>query len=52
MAGLNIGLPARYMHSPHEVANIDDLEAAALLLAALARRLGEVYEPGYFIPRV
>jgi endoglucanase len=51
VAGLNIGLPARYMHSPHEVANIDDLEAAAVLLAALARRLGEVYEPGYFIPR-
>lgn len=52
VAGLNIGLPARYMHSPHEVARLDDLEAAALLLAALARRLGEVYEPGYFTPRV
>jgi putative aminopeptidase FrvX len=51
-AALNIGLPMRYMHSPHEVAQLDDLEAAARLVAAVARRLGEVFEPGIFTPRV
>ena len=50
-AALNIGLPMRYMHSPHEVAQLDDLEAAARLVAAVARRLGEVFEPGAFTPR-
>jgi putative aminopeptidase FrvX len=29
------------MHSPFEVACVDDLEAAARLVAALARRAGE-----------
>ena len=42
----------RYMHSPHEVAQLDDLEAAARLVAAVARRLGEVFEAGIFTPRV
>jgi putative aminopeptidase FrvX len=37
---LTIGLPMRYMHSPFEVARVDDLEAAARLVAALARRVG------------
>jgi endoglucanase len=37
-ATLTLGLPMRYMHSPFEVACIDDLEAAARLVAALARR--------------
>ncbi len=50
-AALNLGMPVRYMHSPHEVADLDDLEAAARLIAAVARRLGEVYEPGFFTPR-
>ncbi len=50
-AALNLGLPVRYMHSPHEVAQLDDLETAARLVAALVRRLGEVFEPGYFTPR-
>ncbi len=39
-ATLTIGLPMRYMHSPFEVARVDDLEAAARLVAALARRIG------------
>jgi len=39
-ATLTIGLPMRYMHSPFEVARVDDLEAAARLVAALARRVG------------
>ena len=51
-AALNIGIPIRYMHSPHEVASLDDLEWSAQLLAALARRIGEVFEPGYFTPRI
>ena len=50
-AALNLGLPMRYMHSPHEVAQLDDLEASARLVAAVARRLGEVFEPGLFTPR-
>jgi putative aminopeptidase FrvX len=32
----------RYMHSPYEVACVDDLEATARLVAALARRAGDV----------
>jgi len=40
-ATLTVGLPMRYMHSPFEVARFDDLEAAARLVAALARRIGE-----------
>ncbi len=51
-AALNVGVPVRYMHSPHEVAHLDDLEASALLVAAVARRLGEVFKPGCFTPRV
>jgi endoglucanase len=50
-AALNLGVPVRYMHSPHEVADLDDLEAAARLIAAVARRLGEVFEPGFFTPK-
>jgi endoglucanase len=52
VAALNIGIPMRYMHSPQEVACLDYLEAAARLLAALARRLGEVGGSGSFIPGV
>ncbi len=40
-ATLTVGLPMRYMHSPFEVAHAGDLEAAARLAAALARRVGE-----------
>lgn len=39
-ATLSLSLPVRYMHSPFEVAHMDDLEATALLVAALTRRLG------------
>jgi len=35
---LNIGLPNRYMHTPAEVVDLRDLDAAADLLAALADR--------------
>jgi putative aminopeptidase FrvX len=41
-ATLSLSLPVRYMHSPLEVAHGDDLEAAAHLMAALTRRVGEV----------
>jgi endoglucanase len=51
-AAINLGLPVRYMHSPHEVAHLDDLEASARLVAAFARRVGEVFESGCFTPRV
>ena len=51
-AAVNLGLPMRYMHSPFEVVQVDDLEATARLVAAVARRLGEVFEPGYLTPRV
>ncbi len=40
-ATLSVGLPLRYMHSPFEVACLDDLEAAARLVAGVARRAGE-----------
>ena len=35
---LNIGIPNRYMHTPVEVIDLDDLEAAADLLAETAER--------------
>jgi endoglucanase len=41
-ATITVGLPMRYMHSPYEVACVDDLEATARLVAALARRAGDV----------
>jgi endoglucanase len=50
-ATLSMGLAMRYMHSPFEVVHGDDLEATARLVAALARRVGEVWEPGRFVPR-
>jgi putative aminopeptidase FrvX len=46
-ATLTIGLPMRYMHSPFEVASIDDLEATARLVAALARRAGDLPAAGH-----
>lgn len=49
VANLNLGVPMRYMHSPFEVVRGKDAEWTAQLVAALARRLGEVYEPGYFV---
>ncbi len=51
-ATLSLSLPIRYMHSPFEVAHIDDLEAAAQLVAALARRLGAPGAPESFLPRI
>jgi putative aminopeptidase FrvX len=49
VANLNLGVPMRYMHSPFEVVRGQDVEWTAQLVAALARRLGEVYEPGLFV---
>jgi endoglucanase len=34
-----IGLPLRYMHSPVEMVDLADVDAAARLIAAAARRL-------------
>ncbi len=50
-AAINIGLPMRYMHSPHEVAHLDDLEASARLIAAVAGRLAGETDPAFFTPR-
>ena len=51
-ATLSLSLPLRYMHSPFEVAHGDDLEAAARLIAALARRVGEAGAAESFVPRM
>jgi len=50
-ATLSLSLPIRYMHSPFEVAHTADLEAAARLVAALTRRVGEVWTTDEFEPR-
>jgi putative aminopeptidase FrvX len=51
-ATLSLSLPVRYMHSPFEVANGDDLEAAAALVAAIARRVGDAGVSESFLPRI
>ncbi|MFB6070171.1 MAG: M20/M25/M40 family metallo-hydrolase [Halanaeroarchaeum sp.] len=38
---LNLGIPNRYMHTPAEVVDTDDLETAATVLAAMADREDE-----------
>ena len=38
---LNVGVPNRYMHTPVEVIDTDDLVATADLLAAFADRAGD-----------
>jgi endoglucanase len=38
---LNLGIPNRYMHTPVEVVDLTDLEAAAELCAAVAARAEE-----------
>jgi len=50
VAMLCLGVPTRYMHSPCEVADGNDVEAAARLVAALAQRLDGDFEPGLFLP--
>jgi putative aminopeptidase FrvX len=37
-----ISVPNRYMHSPNEIVDLNDLEATAKLVAAIARRLDAV----------
>jgi endoglucanase len=42
-AGVSTGLvsvPCRYMHSPVEMVSLDDIDAAARLIAAFAQALG------------
>jgi endoglucanase len=39
-----ISIPNRYMHSPNEIVDLDDLEATAALVAAMARRMKQVPE--------
>jgi putative aminopeptidase FrvX len=51
-ATLSLSLAMRYMHSPFEVVHGDDLEAASRLVAALTRRVGEVWTSQSFVPRV
>lgn len=51
-ATMLVSVPVRYMHSPAEVIQGDDIEATARLLAALCRRLAGGYEPGMFSPRL
>jgi endoglucanase len=44
-AGIRCGVvsvPNRYMHSPNEVVDLNDLEATAALIAAVARRLDDL----------
>ena len=43
-----VSVPNRYMHSPNEMVSLEDLERAAKLLAAFARRLAPDTD---FIPR-
>ncbi len=49
-ASLALSIPMRYVHSAAEVAAASDIEATALIIAALARRLGEAFAPGMFTP--
>ena len=39
---LNIGLPNRYMHTPVEVIDTEDLDAVAELLGAIAAHAGDI----------
>lgn len=41
IASLNVGIPNRYMHTPVEVVDLADLDAAADLLAGVAERSAE-----------
>jgi endoglucanase len=50
-AALSIGIPLRYMHSPLEVIDSGDVEAAAQLVAALVVRLGDVSGADGFLPQ-
>ena len=43
-----VSVPNRYMHSPNEMVELEDLTRAARLLAAFARRIGPTSD---FVPR-
>ena len=49
-ATLALSIPMRYMHSSAEVLAGADVEATAALIAALTKRIGEVFTPGMFVP--
>ena len=49
-ASLALSIPMRYVHSAAEVADEADIENTALLIAALAKRLGGTFKPGMFTP--
>ncbi len=49
-ATLALSYPMRYAHSSAEVADASDIEATARLVAAVTRRIGEVFDPGLFLP--
>lgn len=40
-----VSLPLKYMHTPVEVLELEDIEQVARLLAAFAKGLGEEGEP-------
>jgi tetrahedral aminopeptidase len=48
-AAMSLSIPMRYVHSAAEVADADDIEATARLIAVLARHLGEAFEEGMFL---
>ena len=43
-----VSVPNRYMHSPNEIVDLEDLSATARLLAAFARRVTDEMD---FVPR-
>lgn len=51
-ATMLVSVPVRYMHSPAEVVQGDDIEATARLVTALCLRLAEDYRPGMFAPQI
>ncbi len=48
-ATLQLSIPMRYVHSAAEMADGSDIEETARLIAAVARRVGEVFAPGAFV---
>ena len=48
-ASMVLSIPMRYVHTPAEVLDGADVEATAVLIAALARRIGQVFEPSLFV---
>lgn len=49
-ASLALSIPMRYVHSSAEVAEEADIEHTAELIAAVSKRVGEVFRPDMFVP--